>query len=64
MRWNNPTYGDIKIVKKFLFLPLTISFETRWLEEVTIEYIFKPYSKTWCPLRFLDNEEKETNEDS
>lgn len=64
MRWNVPKYGDIKIVKKFLFLPLTIDYETRWWEEVTIKYVYKERNSSWEPLRFLDNEEKEANENS
>lgn len=38
MRWSEPSDGENKIVKKFLLLPLTINYETRWLEKVTIEY--------------------------
>lgn len=32
-----PELGDYKTIKKFAWLPITINYETRWLEEV--EYI-------------------------
>ena len=31
--------GDIKIVTKFLLLPVTIGNERRWLEMATVKYI-------------------------
>lgn len=42
MRWfkNTPKEGDIRYVRKFLFLPLTISPETRWLEMVEIRQTY------------------------
>ena len=41
MRWLKkvkyvPILGDIRIVKKFLWLPKTIQGETRWLEYTSI----------------------------
>lgn len=37
-----PELGDYKIIKKFAWFPITIDYETRWLEKV--EYI-KEYRK-------------------
>lgn len=66
MRWSGHREGDKKIVKKFLLLPLTIKYETRWLETATIEYCYIEYmngASNWSPIRFLDNVE-ETCENS
>lgn len=43
MRWQKrfkftPHIGDKKTIKKFLFLPVRINDEIRWLETATIEY--------------------------
>ena len=44
-------------------LPLTINYETRWLETVTIECRYKEYFyDCWVPIRFLDNMEEKTSE--
>lgn len=65
MRWSEHREGDKKIVKKFLLLPLTINYETRWLETVTIECRYKEYFyDCWVPIRFLDNMEEKTSENS
>lgn len=66
MRWSEHRDGDKKIVKKFLLLPFTINYETRWLETATIEYRYSEYMNgysAWTPIRFLDNVE-ETSENS
>lgn len=39
MRWMQPKppkHGNIRFIKRFLWLPLTIQRETRWLEFVKI----------------------------
>ena len=43
MRWKNKTYkvGDTKIVNKFLWLPLSINGETRWLERASYKATYK-----------------------
>lgn len=56
MRWCDPVSGETKIVKKFLWLPLEIDFETRWLEEATIKYRYCDIDQDWLPIEFLDNE--------
>ena len=40
MRWKEPKHGDVKIKKKFAFLPIEINGETRWFEWVTIKYVY------------------------
>lgn len=50
MRWTKPKDGDVKIKRKFAILPISIDRETRWLEWVTIQYVyfdncFDPYWK-------------------
>ena len=40
MRWQNHKHGDVRIKKKFAFLPIEINGENRWLEWVKIKYIY------------------------
>ena len=54
-------YGKRKIETKFLWLPVTICYETRWLETATIEYkvdyehtVFDSKSYFWKPWSFLN----------
>ena len=55
-------YHNKKTQTKFLWLPLTIDGETRWLETATIEYvvtystnlILDGSSYYWKPWRFID----------
>ena len=61
-----PTEGDIKTVTKFLWLPITLGNETRWLERATMQMQYTgfnsyvPDSKIvcrgywWRPERFID----------
>jgi len=57
--WNNKR----KIKTKFLWWPITINGETRWLETATIEYgvgydydLLAGKYYYWAPLNFIDNE--------
>lgn len=58
---NYPTVGDSKIVKLFALLPIKIGKETRWLEFVKINKIYKfhdhgiedSYYK-WDNINFVD----------
>jgi hypothetical protein len=57
--WNNKR----KIKTKFLWWPITIDGETRWLETATIEYrvdydddLFNSKYYYWAPINFIDNE--------
>lgn len=66
MRWykNKPNIDYIKIKRKFLFLPIEINGETRWLEFASIKYKYmwrktKTFDgdymlKMWCPIEFID----------
>ena len=40
MRWQEPKHGDVKIKKKFALFPIEINGENRWLEWVTIKYVY------------------------
>lgn len=62
MRWHDPVCGETKIVKKFLWLPFEINFETRWLEDATIKYVYVSghLYNYWKPIEFLDNEGDES----
>ena len=33
MKWKQPEYHETRIRKKFLFFPMTVGRETRWLEK-------------------------------
>jgi hypothetical protein len=53
--------GKRKRVKKFLWFPVTIKGETRWLETATIEMkvkaelnIFLVWVYYWAPWEFID----------
>lgn len=66
MRWEkcNPKINDIRIERKFLFLPMRIDDECRWLEFARIEYKFlnvesryvggSYYSNEWVKIKFVD----------
>lgn len=65
MRWKEPQQDDIKIIRKFLLLPLTINGETRWLEIAKIKLVYndhKIYSAGryaesitgWTAIEFVD----------
>jgi hypothetical protein len=61
-----PVPGDKKIVEKFLWLPIRIKNETRWLENVSIQYEYIRYGThdtntdivkrydAWIPIKFID----------
>lgn len=40
MRWTEPEDREEKIERKFAILPVKIDGETRWLEWVTIKYVY------------------------
>ena len=40
MRWQDPKKGNVKIKKKFAFLPINLNGENRWLEWVKSKYIY------------------------
>lgn len=45
-----PKLGDTKVVRKFLWLPLRIGDEERWLEYAHIVYVYKEVFK---PLKIF-----------
>lgn len=49
MRWldTTPKHGTIRMITKFLFLPLTINGETRWLEVANIRQTFYRTRDDW-----------------
>jgi hypothetical protein len=48
--------GDTKRVTRFLWWPVTINGETRWLERVTVEYTYGCYKlwAGWIATQFVD----------
>jgi len=54
MRWFKLRHGDRKIKTWFAFLPVTIGGETRWLEKVTVLYLYDEYVEEWDRHCFLD----------
>jgi len=59
----NPKLGDTRQKIKFLWFPIRISNETRWLEFTKIEYIYSNYLESmdyggiegryWAPTKWL-----------
>ena len=43
MRWKNKKHkaGDTEVITKFLWLPLSIKGETRWLENASYKVVYK-----------------------
>lgn len=67
MRWKTPNVGDTKTIRKFLWFPLTIHGETRWLEFASVAYTYTceryldsdfvwKYYWLWTPANFVDSE--------
>lgn len=66
MRWkkSNPKINDIKIKRKFLFFPVCINDEYRWLESVNIKYKFSTvkvqyiggsyHKDEWVKIEFMN----------
>lgn len=45
MKYIHPRNKDERVVTKFLWFPVRIANETRWLETVKINQIFKTFSE-------------------
>ena len=43
MRWKMPRYGDTRTITVFLWLPITIKYERRWLERAVINQYYMGY---------------------
>ena len=59
MKLKKPKTGEIQTIKKFLFFPIEINDEIRWLCQATIKrqkkpYFDAPYIRYWDNLEFLD----------
>jgi len=55
MRIKRHNYGDEKIISKFLWFPLTIDDETRWLERVKYKKRFLRYEESVFSFNRNDN---------
>lgn len=55
MRWRKPNDGDTKIKRKFALFPICLNREVRWLEWVTIEYVYHEWENDWYMARFVDD---------
>jgi hypothetical protein len=62
MRWilkGRPSRGAQRTITKFLFLPMAIGLEVRWLEMVSFvesyDDIGSPFCR-WRPIYFVNNE--------
>lgn len=56
MRWKmyQHEYGNTRIKNKFLWIPVWIDDEIRWLERAQIEQRYTPMSG-WNNIRWLNN---------
>lgn len=57
MRWKTSKWGDKRVITKFLFLPVSIKGEVRWLETATIRQ--ERRTAHWSNKEFVDNEKDE-----
>ena len=60
MRWIKPDYDTRRIITKFLWFPIQIGKETRWLEKATIEQCYiegEPYDDDrWQSIKWIETE--------
>lgn len=60
--WLMADPGDTRTETWFAIFPVRISRETRWLEQVTVEYEYRFYGGGWSPCykwqknKFIDQE--------
>ena len=62
MRFYTPLHGDKRVVRKFLFIPVNIANDRRWLEWAMIEQIYivqvaddlGPSMSYWQNIRFIE----------
>lgn len=52
--FKTPNHGDTKVKKEFLFFPVIIDEELRWLETATIKYKFNYINEKWYPVEFIN----------
>ena len=59
--FKTPNHGDTKVKKEFLFFPVIIGEELRWLETATIKYKFDFIYEKWYPIEFVDEDKGDNN---
>lgn len=59
MRWQEPKPAELRTFRRFLWLPLTINYQTRWMETATFEERYCDYAECWFGVRWLDSDNKE-----
>lgn len=47
MRWEEPKHGDTTTKRKFALFPIEINGESRWLEMVTIKYVYEKHGRPY-----------------
>ena len=52
MKWDTPKNNEERIIEKFLWLPLILAGEKRWLEYVKIKQIFT--NGKWDNIKFIE----------
>lgn len=62
MRWKRTKPGTERIICRFLWLPKTINFETRWLEYACIKQRYRrdhytDWIRTWKSIDWVDQHE-------
>ena len=63
MRFNippivSPSYGDTRIISAFLFIPITLNNQKRWLEYTSWVEIYNTNS-SWIPICWNDYSDKD-----
>lgn len=53
MRFYLPCEGSVRIKKKFLVIPLTIGYERRWLEFVSIMQRYNEQHGVWLNTKWI-----------
>jgi hypothetical protein len=57
MRWNKkptPEIGSERTISIFLWLPIMIEGETRWLEFAKIRQVYSTYTFGWSNMEFIE----------
>jgi hypothetical protein len=59
MRWSEPQIGDVRIVRRFLWWPMSLNGQTRWLERATVRQVYERQvdgSEFWRWVDFVDGD--------
>lgn len=57
MRWTGPKHGDIRVVRRFLWVPLRIGSKWRWFERAHIKQEWDNNFHNWYNVMFVDDAE-------